>query len=105
MNGDITIDDIIQALPDGILKTWLKEVGFPEEYTVNEFLVKLIDAASQAAAQKNETLEPGQKILGYPAATNGAIARAKSGQLFFPRTSIVSSFVVVDLDQVAPTVG
>jgi hypothetical protein len=103
--SDITKEEMTQALEDETLRAWWENLELPEEFTVNEFFVKCLEACSLAATQKNETLEPGQKILGYPAATNGAIARAKSGQLYFPRTSTVSSLVVVNLDMATPPLG
>jgi hypothetical protein len=103
--NDITKEEMTQVITDETLKAWWEGVELPEECTVNEFFVKCLEACSVAAAQKNETREAGQKILGYPSATNGAIARTKTNQLYFPRTSTVSSLVVVDLDVVIPAVG
>jgi hypothetical protein len=103
---DITLEELINAIEDETLKAWWTAVKeLPEEFSINEFFVKCLDAAAIAAARRNETLEPGQKILGYPPAANGAIAQTKTGQLYFPRTSTVSSFVVVPLDGATPTVG
>jgi hypothetical protein len=103
--NDITPEELIEAIEDEALRDWWKALNFPENFTVNEFLVKAIEAASIAASQKNETLEPGKKILGYPPATNGALARANGNQLFFPRTSTIVSRVVVTLDMATPVVG
>jgi hypothetical protein len=103
--SDITKEEMTQALEDETLRAWWESLELPEEFTVNEFFVKCLEACSLAAAQKNETLEPGQKILGYPAATNGAIARSKNGRLYFPRTTTINSFVVVNLDMATPAVG
>ncbi|MEG4842626.1 hypothetical protein [Microcoleus sp. B9-D4] len=103
--NDITPQELAQAIEDEALRIWWEGRGFPADYTVNEFLVKLLEAASIAAAQKNESLEAGKKILGYPPATNGAIVRTVSNQLYFPRTSTVLSNVGVNLDSANPTVG
>ena len=103
--NDITSQELAQAIEDEALRVWWEGINFPADFTVNEFLVKTLEAASIAAAQKNESLEAGNKILGYPPATNGAIARTSSNQLFFPRTSTVASRVVVNLDLATPTVG
>lgn len=102
---DITPAELAEALEDETLRGWWEKLTFPEDFTLNEFFVKLLEAASIAAAQKNESLEPGKKILGYPPATNGALGRAGGNQLFFPRTSTVVSRVVVNLDNATPTVG
>jgi hypothetical protein len=101
---DITLPELIKAIEDENLKTWWENINFPEDFTMNEFLVKILEAASIAAAVKNETLEPGKKILGYPPATNGAIARM-GNQIFFPRTSTVVSRVVTTLDNATPVIG
>lgn len=104
--SDITLEELTEATEDEVLKAWWADIkALPEDFSVNEFLVKVLDAAATAAARKNETLEPGQKILGYPAATNGAIARSKNNVSYFPRTSTVTSFVVVSLDGATPSVG
>lgn len=103
--NDITPQELAQVIEDDALRTWWEGVAFPADFTLNEFLQKTLEAASIAAAQKNESLEAGKKILGYPPATNGAITRTGSNQLFFPRTSTVVSRVVVNLDQATPTVG
>lgn len=103
--NDITVQELGQAIEDETLRVWWERLDMPAEFTMNEFLVKTLEAASIAAAQKNESLPPGEKILGYPPATNGAIARTVSNQLFFPRTSTVVSRVVVNLDLATPTLG
>lgn len=104
--ADITVEELIEAIQDEDLKAWWTSLrGLPEDFSINEFFVKSLDAVSVAAAKKNETLEPGQKILGYPPATNGAIARSKDNQLYFPRTSTIISFVVAPLDGATPSVG
>jgi hypothetical protein len=103
--NDITLEQVVEALEDEDLKSALASLKLPEDMTINEFFVKLLDAASIAAAQANESLESGKKILGYPPATNGAIARAGSGQLFFPRSQSVTSRVVVSLDGATPVIG
>jgi hypothetical protein len=73
--------------------------------TVTQFLQKTLQACSQAAAARNETLEPGQKILGYPQAVNSAVELSKNQQLFFKRSATVTSFVAVNLDKSFPVVG
>jgi len=104
--ADITIEELVEGIEDEDLKAWWTSLkGLPEDFSVNEFFIKSLDAASVAATRKNETLEPGQKILGYPPATNGVIARSKNNQLYFPRTSTVTSFVVIPLDGATPAVG
>ncbi|MEG4066255.1 hypothetical protein QUA42_02685 [Microcoleus sp. Pol11C2] len=103
--NDITLQELAQATEDEALRAWWEKLDMPVDFTLNEFLVKTLEAASIAAAQKNESLSPGEKILGYPPAANGAIARTGSNQLFFPRTSTVVSRVVVNLDLATPTVG
>jgi hypothetical protein len=102
---DITLEQLVEALEDEDLKTVLASLKLPEDMTINEFLVKLLDAASRVTAQINESLEPGKKILAYPPPTNGAIARAGSGQLFFPRSHSIASRVVVTLDGATPVIG
>ena len=103
--SDITLAEMIEKIEDPILKAWWEKLELPEDFTMNEFFVKSLEALSIAAAQKNETLEAGKKILGYPRPTDGAIARTQSNQLFFPRTSTVVSRVVVSLDMATPSVG
>ena len=102
---DITLEQLIDAIEDESLKNAVSRFALPEDFTMNEFLVKWLEAATIAAEKQNETLDPGKKILGYPPATNGAIARTQSNQLYFPRTSAVVSRVVVNLDQSTPNVG
>jgi hypothetical protein len=102
---DITLEQLAEAVEDEDLKAVVAGLKLPEGLTINEFFMKLLDAASIAAAQANEGLEPGKKILAYPPATNGAIARAGSGQLFFPRSHSVASRVVVTLDGATPVIG
>lgn len=103
--NDITPQELAQTIEDDALRTWWEGIAFPADFTLNEFLQKTLEAASIAATKKNESLPAGEKILGYPPATNGAIARTGSNQLFFPRTSTVVSRVVVNLDMATPTVG
>lgn len=103
--NDITVVELAQAIEDETLRTWWEHLDLPADFTINEFLLKTLEAASIAAAQLNENLEPGKKITGYPPATNGAITRTGSNQLFFPRTSTLVSRVVVNLDQATPTLG
>lgn len=103
--SDITFAELSQATSDPVLRACLEQLALPEDFAVNEFFMKLLDAASVAAAQKNETLEAGKKILSYPIAVNGAIARAATGETFFPRTSTVVSRIVVDLDLATPVIG
>lgn len=102
---DITLAELIAAIDDPILRAWWEKLDLPEEFTVNEFFVKSLEAASIAASAKNETLEAGKKILGYPPATNGAIVRTAAGQLYYPRTATLVSRVVTSLDYATPTVG
>lgn len=103
--NDITPQELTAAIEDEALRTWWEGITFPPEFSINEFLVKALEAASIAAAQKNETLDAGQKITGYPRATNGAIAYTSANQLFFPRTSTVVSRVMVTLDMATPAIG
>jgi hypothetical protein len=103
--NDIDFEQLVEAMEDESLKAALATLKLPEDLTINEFFVKLLDAASIAASRVNENLEAGKKILGYPPATNGAIARAGSGQLFFPRSHSVASRVVVSLDGATPVIG
>ncbi|WP_293356287.1 MULTISPECIES: hypothetical protein [unclassified Microcoleus] len=104
--NDITIAEMIAAIEDETLKAWWQQIGnLPEEFTVCEFFMKSLHACSTAAALKNESQEVGQKILGYPAATNGAVETTKSNQLFFRRTASINSLVVVDLDNSVPSNG
>jgi hypothetical protein len=102
---DITFEELIAAIEDENLQAWWAKANFPEDFTLNEFFVKTLEAASIAATARNETLEAGKKILGYPPAVNGAIARASGNKLFFSRTSTVVSRVVINLDNATPTVG
>lgn len=105
--NDITLAEMIAAITDEPLKAWwtTPTTALPAEYTMCEFLVKTLAACSQAATQKNATLEPGQKIVGYPPATNGVVETSKNGQLFFRRTAPVVSFVAVGLDSSYPAAG
>ena len=104
--SDITLEEFIAGIEDEDLKAWWTGLkGLPEDFSINEFFIKCLDAASVAATRKNETLEAGQKILGYPAPTNGAITRAKNNVSYFPRTSTITSFVVISLDGATPSVG
>jgi hypothetical protein len=103
--NDILIGELTEAIEDETLKDWWAKLDLPPEFSVNEFLVKTLEAASIAATKKNETLESGQKILGYPRAADGGIARTQSNQLFFPRTSSVISNIVISLDYATPVTG
>ncbi len=103
--GDITVGQLMEELEDENLKAVWSTIKLPEGTTINEFFLKSLEAASLAAAALNENLEPGKRILGYPPATNGAIARAGSGQLFFPRSHTVNSRIVIELDGATPVMG
>ena len=102
---DITLEQLTEAVEDDDLKALWAGIKLPENFTIIEFFVKSLEAASIAASKANESLEPGKKILAYPAATNGAIAKASGGELFFPRSHSVASRVVVSLDGATPVIG
>jgi hypothetical protein len=102
---DITFLEMAASMQDPALRAWWEKLELPPNFTVNEFFVKSLEAASIAAALKNETLEPGAKILGYPPATNGAISRTPTNQLFFPRTTTVVSRIGLSLDVSIPSLG
>lgn len=104
-NTDITFAEMIASLDDTALRGWWEKLELPANLTVNEFFVKSLEAAAIAAASKNETLEPGAKILGYPAPTNGAISRTPTNQLFFPRTTTLVSRIAIGLDASIPALG
>ena len=104
-NTDITFAEMIASIEDPELKAWWGKLDLPANFTVNEFFVKSLEAASIAAASKNETLESGAKILGYPPAINGAISRTSTNQLFFPRTTTLISRVGASLDVSIPSLG
>lgn len=105
--NDITLEEMIAAISDEGLKAWwtTPKSELPPDCTMAEFFVKSLHACSLAAAKRNETLEAGQKIVGYPSATNGAIETAKNNQLFFRRTAAIISLVAVDLDNSFPALG
>jgi hypothetical protein len=105
METDITFAELAASIQDTALRTWWEKLEVPPNLTVNEFFVKSLEAASIAAASKNETLEPGAKILGYPPATNGVISRTPSNQLFFPRTTTLVSRIGASLDVSIPSLG
>jgi hypothetical protein len=102
---DITPAELTASITDAALRAWWEKLELPANFTVNEFFVKSLEAASIAATLKNETLEAGKKILGYPPATNGAISRTPGNQLFFPRTTTIVSRVGVNLDVSIPSLG
>jgi hypothetical protein len=103
--SDITREQLTEAVEDEDLKALWATMTLPENFTIIEFFMKSLEAASIAAAKANEGLEAGKKILAYPPATNGAIAKASGGELFFPRSHSVASRVVVSLDGATPVVG
>ena len=107
MNNDLTLAEMIAALSDEALVTWwtAPTPSLPPDYTMAEFLSKILDACSVAAATKNEALEPGQKIVGYLPAVNGAVEMSGNDTLFFRRTASISTLVVVDLDSTLPAIG
>lgn len=97
--NDITFAEMIEAVKDESLKTWLEKIGaFPEDFTMCEFMMKIIEACSIAAKIKNESLEEGAKILAYSTVTNSTVEVSKNNNLFFRSTMSVNSLVVVDFD-------
>jgi len=106
--NDITLEEMIAAISDESLKTWWTSPtpALPADFTMASFLTKTLHACSLAAATKNATLDPGQKILGYPLAANSPIETSPDGKfLFFRRTASVASFVAIDLDDTYATNG
>jgi hypothetical protein len=103
--SDIIILELVEAIEDEALKAWWGKLELPADFTMNEFFIKTLEAASIAAAKKNEALPAGNKILSYPPATNGPVTRAAENQMFVPRTSTVTTRLVISLDMATPVVG
>ena len=97
--NDITFLEMTEAVKDESLKAWLTEFGdLPQDFSVCELMVKILEACSNAAKVKNETLEAGAKILAYPPAVNGPIEVSKNGIPFFRTTASITSAVAVSFD-------
>lgn len=98
--NDITFEEMTQAVKDEPLKAWLMQIGkLPEDFTVCEMMLKMLEGCSNAAKSKNEALDVGAKILAYPPTVNGSIENSKNGLPFFRSTASVTSVVVVNFDQ------
>jgi hypothetical protein len=97
--NDVTFPELTESVKDESLKAWLTQVGkLPEDFTVCEFMLKMLEGCSMAAKKKNETLNAGEKVLAYPPAVNGPVEVSKNGLPFFRSTASVTSVVVVNFD-------
>jgi hypothetical protein len=97
--NDITFEELTASVKDESLKAWLTQIGkLPQNFTVCEFMLKMLEGCSIAAKSKNETLEAGTKILAYPPVVNGPIETSKNGVPFFRSTASIISAVAVNFD-------